>query len=121
MSEKYKFYDSEGTYFVTLTVVFWIDLFTRKELKHIIMEALQYAQKQKGLVIHAWCLMPSHLHVMISTGEKPGAILRDFKKHTNRQIVKTIGEINESRKEWILRAFSKAAPDLKRIKTYKVW
>ena len=42
MSEKFKIDDPEGKYFVTLTVVHWIDLFTRKELKHVVLDSLQY-------------------------------------------------------------------------------
>lgn len=38
MSEKYKFRDPEGLYFVICTIVHWIDLFTRKEFKHIIVD-----------------------------------------------------------------------------------
>ena len=121
MSEKYKFNDSQGIYFVTSTVVHWIDLFTRKECKRIILESLQYCQGQKGLVIHGWCLMESHLRLIISTiGEPLEAILRDFKKHTSRQLVKTLPEINESRKEWLLRAFTKAGANLKWIQHYEV-
>lgn len=106
MSEKYKIHDPEGRYFVTLSVVYWIDLFTRRELKHIILDSLQYCQQNKGLIIHAWVLMSSHLHMIVSSeGEPLEAILRDMKKHTSKQIVKTIEEMNESRKEWLLRAF----------------
>jgi putative transposase len=61
MSEKYKFDDQSGMYFITPTVVGWVDLFTRVELKHIVVESLRYCQANKGLLIHAWCLMPSHL------------------------------------------------------------
>jgi len=122
MSEKYKFNNSQGVYFTTSSVVHWIDLFTRKECKHIVLESLQYCQEQKGLVIYGWCLMESHLHLIVSTiGEPLSAILRDFKKHTSRQLIKTIQEINESRKEWLLRAFIKAGTNLKRIQHYKVW
>ncbi len=53
MSEKYKFDDPEGMYFATMTVVNWIDLFTRLALKQVIIESLQYCQREKGLVIHA--------------------------------------------------------------------
>ncbi|MEP2026639.1 hypothetical protein [Reichenbachiella sp.] len=53
MSEKYKFHDPTGIYFVTSTVVHWIDLFTRNEFKHIIVDSLKYCQKEKGLLIHA--------------------------------------------------------------------
>jgi len=31
MSDKYKLYDPERAYFLTLTVVGWIDVFTRKK------------------------------------------------------------------------------------------
>jgi len=51
MSEKYKFHDPEGIYFVTLTVINWIDLFTRKELKYIIVNSLKRCQEHKGLII----------------------------------------------------------------------
>ena len=33
MSEKYKFHEPEGLYFVTSTVVHWIDLFARKHIE----------------------------------------------------------------------------------------
>ncbi len=122
MSEKYKFHDPSARYFVTLTVVYWIDLFTRKEFKYIILDSLRYCQQQKGLAIHGWVLMGSHLHMIISTQQEPlEAIMRDLKKYTSKQIVKTLFEINESRKEWLLRAFTKAAQDIKRVKNYKVW
>ncbi len=67
MSEKYKFRDPTGMYFVTSTIVGWIDLFTRWQLKHVILDSLRYCQKEKELVIHVWCLMPSHLHMIISS------------------------------------------------------
>ena len=107
MSEKYKFNDKEGVYFVTQTIVHWIDIFTRAELKQIIIKSLKHCQDHKGLVIHAWCLMSSHLHLIMSASSKetPSEILRDFKKYTSKQIVETIKEINESRREWLLRAF----------------
>ncbi len=122
MSEKYKFRNPEGCYFVTCTIVHWIDLFTRKELKHVVIDSLKYCQENKGLVIHAWCLMPSHLHMIISTkGEKLPAIMRDFKKHTSKVFIEELRSINESRKEWLLNAFKKSGDQLKRVKNYKVW
>jgi len=122
MSEKYKFNDPSGTYFVTLTTVFWIDLFTRKELKYVIVDSLDYCQKNKGLVIHAWCLMPSHLHLIVRTNQGSlSDIFRDFKKHTAKEMVQVIERINESRSKWLINAFKKAGKDLKRITNYKVW
>lgn len=122
MSERYKFNDPEGIYFVTLSIVFWIDLFTRKELKHLLINSLKHCQKEKGLVIYSWCLMPSHVHLIISSEDKPLAhILRDFKKYTAKSIVRTIPDIKESRGIWLLNAFQKAGKNLKRVSEYKVW
>ena len=122
MSEKYKFIDPEGIYYVSPTIVYWIDLFTRKEFKYLVINSLKYCQKQKGLVVHAYCIMPSHLHLIISTkGEPLESIMRDLKKYLAKAIIKELDLINESRKKWLLRAFKKAGADLKRISNYKVW
>jgi len=122
MSEKYKFNDSAGIYFCTCTIVNWIDLFIRKELKHIIINSLIYCQKEKGLLIHAWCLMSNHLHLIISSETTNlSDILRDFKKYTAKEIIKEIQNSNESRKEWILELFSKAGENINRIQNYKIW
>jgi REP element-mobilizing transposase RayT len=124
MSEKYKFCNPEGIYFVTCTIVYWIDLFTRKEYKHVVINTLKYYQQKRNLVIHSYCIMPSHLHLIISTknvNESLGSIMRDFKKLSNKKIIEEIHHINESRKEWLLRAFQKAGRKLKRIKTNKMW
>ena len=116
MSEKYKFRDAEALYFTTSTVVFWIDLFTRKEFKHSIVNTLKYYQDKRGLKIHAWCLMPSHLHMIVSSKkEKLSNQFRDFKKYTSKQIIAELGKINESRREWLIRAFQQSGQDLKRI------
>ena len=55
-------------YFVTSTVVDWIDIFTRPKYKHIILESLAYCQEKKGLRIYAWVLMSNHLHMIVSSG-----------------------------------------------------
>ncbi|MEQ8424818.1 MAG: transposase, partial [Cyclobacteriaceae bacterium] len=122
MSEKYKFRDLNGIYFITLTIVGWVDLFTRSELKNVIIDSLKYCQQQKGLVIHAWCIMPSHLHLIVaSKGESLSNITRDFKKFTAKKIISEINKIHESRKSWLLELFGEVGLGLKRVKNYKVW
>src|SRR5688572_3018336 len=122
MSEKYKFDDPDGMYFVTQTVVGWVDLFTRLELKHIVIDSLKYCQRHKGLIIHAWCLMPSHLHMINSTVDKPlSSIMRDFKKFTASALIKEINSPYESRRDWILELFGTVAERLERVRNYKVW
>ena len=54
-------------FFVTDTVVDWVDVFTRPIYKHIILESLEYCQQNKGLVIYAWVLMSNHLHAIVGS------------------------------------------------------
>ena len=99
-----------------------MDVFTRPEMKQMIIGSLRHCQKEKGLLIHGWCLMPSHLHMIISTvGEPLSGIMRDFKKFTSQEAIKLIDTVHESRREWMLELFSDVADGLARIRHYKVW
>lgn len=123
MSDKYKAIDSDKAHFITITVVNWIDLFTRNRLREVVVDSLKYCRQQKGLEIYAWCLMSSHLHMICKSpeGVKLSDIIRDFKTHTSKKLIETIVNQPESRREWLLEAFSKACEHLKRDQNYKVW
>ncbi len=73
-------------YFVTDTVVDWVDIFSRPCYRHIIIESLQHCQKQKGLIIYAWVLMTNHMHMIVGSSgiNKVSDIMRDFKKFTSK-------------------------------------
>jgi REP element-mobilizing transposase RayT len=79
---------------------------------------LKKYQEKRSLIIHAFCIMPSHIHLIISSkdsSESLGGVMRGFKKLSNKKITEEIKNINESRKEWLLRAFQKAGNKLKKI------
>lgn len=122
MAFKYQITNQDGIYFMTTTVIGWIDAFTRKELAEVVIDSLVYCQKHKGLVIYAWCLMPSHLHFIGSVGEgkKLSDVIRDFKKFTSKRIISTIKEINESR-DWMLNKFQFAAKIHPKNEEFKFW
>ncbi|RXP44303.1 transposase [Lutibacter sp. HS1-25] len=123
MSTKYKATMPNTAYFVTITTVSWIDLFTRLNQRNLLIEALNYCQKEKGLEIYAYCIMPSHLHMLCKAKDDIllSNIMRDFKKFTSKKIIQTIIDKPESRREWLLDSFSKACEHLKRKQQYKVW
>ena len=122
MSEKYKFSVSDGLYFVTPTITNWIDLFTKKQYCEIVLDSLKYCQLHKGLIIHAWCIMSSHLHLIVSSDKgNLSAIMRDFKTFTNKAFIEELKQGNDSRKEWVLELFQNEAVEIKRVKYYKVW
>jgi len=64
MSTKYKATTTEEAFFITITTVGWIDVFTRLNQKNNIIRALHYCQENKGLEIYAYCIMHSHLHLL---------------------------------------------------------
>jgi len=115
---------SEGyNYFLTMTVVDWVDIFTRPVYKHIIVDSLKYCQKEKGLIIFSWCLMSNHLHLIAGApeGYNLSDIIRDFKKFTNKEIIQTIQNTNESRRKWMFNRFEFAGKFKSKIKDYKFW
>ena len=94
-------------YFVTLTTVAWIDVFTRREYVDVIFDNLVFCRRNKGLEVFHYVLMPSHLHMIAR--RKQGLlseVLRDFKSYTAKQLLKAIQEHpQENRKEWMLAMF----------------
>ncbi len=117
--------ESNYIYFLTMTVMDWVDIFTREDYRQIIIDSLKYCQEEKELEIYAWCLMSNHLH-LIAAGKENGQftlsdILRDFKKFTSKAIVQMIKDIPESRRKWLLDRFEFAGRYNKKIEFYKFW
>jgi putative transposase len=110
MSRKYKFHDSTTPHFVSFATVNWIDVFVRPLYFELIMESLKYCISNKGLILNAWCIMPSHLHlIMRSESNDLANILRDFKKYTSRELFALISESKqESRRNWMTWMFERA-------------
>lgn len=82
---------SDHPFFVTITVVGWIDVFIRNEYCDEIIRNLEYCRTNKRLKIHAYCIMSSHIHMIVSHDkEQLPAILRDFKSYTAKRIIEMI-------------------------------
>lgn len=111
MNKRYKFYNPNSLYFVSFSTVFWVSVFIREIYCEILIEQLKYCQKNKGLVLYAYCIMSNHVHLIFkSTQGHPSELLRDYKKYTSRLIVQTIRENSkESRRDWMLFMFKYAA------------
>lgn len=121
----YKFDDPDGLYFVTFTVVEWVDVFTRSDYVNIVLDSIRFCQKEKGLEVYAWVVMSNHIHMIISckeNGSELSAIVRDFKKYTSSTILKSI-EANqyESRRNWMLWIFSSAGNKNRNNNNYQFW
>jgi REP element-mobilizing transposase RayT len=111
------------TCFITFTTTAWIDLFTKPELKHIIIDSIRYCQKHKGLNLYAWCLMTNHIHMIASADEGVAIndVIRDMKKFTSHKISKALNNGHDSRKEWILNLMKYVGRCHPKDIEYKVW
>lgn len=119
----YKIRDQQAVHFITFATVQWIDVFTRSDYVNIVIDSLAYCQQEKGLLVHSYCIMPNHLHLIISSpNNNLSGIIRDFKKFTSAKIIKAIEENNkESRRNWMLWIFKKAGENNERNNNYQSW
>jgi len=115
--------NQECPYFVTLTIVSWIDVFTRDHYRQAIIESLKYCQSKKGLLVYAYCIMTNHIHLIIGTTDKPMEfILRDFKSYTSRLIKELIfNNKRESRKKWMIDLFKRSGINNGNNTDWQLW
>jgi putative transposase len=123
MSRKYKFRDQTANYFVSFATVFWVDVFTRRVYKNILVDSLNYCVVNKGLIIYGWVIMSNHVHLIIGTNDMElQNIMRDLKKFSSKTIIDAIKDNQqESRKEWMLSMFEKAGENNSNNKHYQFW
>ncbi len=66
--------------------------------------------------------MSNHIHLIIqSTQNDLSGLIRDFKKFAAKEILQLIKSEPESRKEWMLDLFAKAAKTHNRNKEFQFW
>src|SRR5258707_1367411 len=113
----------DSCYFLTLNTVDKIDVLTRPAYKQVITDALNYFVDTQGLAIYSWCLMSSHLHLILRTKEAaaPAYFERDFKKHTTRTLLKAIEMEMDFRRDWMLSHFEEYRKSLQRKERFHVW
>ena len=123
MSRKYKFHDNDKLYFISFAVAYWIDVFIREEYNQVIIESWKHCQGKKGLQIYGWCIMTSHIHMIIgSAASKLEDIVRDMKSHTSTTLRKVISENQmESRKEWMLWMMERAGKKNSNNSDWQFW
>lgn len=113
----------DSSYFLTLNTVDKIDVFVRPAYKQAIADALNYFIETQGLIVYSWCLMTSHLHLIVRTREAtaPAYFERDFKKYTTPIILKTIEMEMDFRRDWMTRHFEDYGKPLRRIEKFHLW
>ncbi len=113
----------QACYFITFNTVDWVDVFIRPVYKQVVVHTLNHFIDNKGLIVHAWCLMTNHLHLLVQA--KEGFVINDiekeFKTFTTTKILEAIDTEPEARRDWMLKRFENFSNLLGLNKKYHVW
>jgi putative transposase len=122
MTKNFKSTDPGIPYFVTFTVIEWLNVFTKPKYMQILFDSLQYCRKEKGLKLYGFVFMTNHVHMIISADTediKLWQIIRDFKKFNAQKIIQLMQK--EENRRWILDVMRTAGSQNKANKQYQFW
>ena len=123
MSERRKANVYQATYFITIPIVGWVDVFIREEYSEIIIDNLIFCQKNKDLEVFSYVIMSSHLHLVCRRNKGYlSDLLRDFKSYTAKILLDNIlSNPKESRKDWMKIVFEYHGKTQKMNTHYSFW
>ena len=80
-------------------------------------------EAEKDLELYGWCIMTSHVHLIIGTsGNALSNIMRDLKRHTSEELHKAFANNKtESRKKWMLWMMERAAKKTSNEAKFQLW
>ncbi len=81
--------ENNQMYFITCTTLHWYYIFDRHNRFKILSDSLNYCVQHKNLKIFAYVLMLNHIHLIVQSPDVSG-FLRDFKKHTARELMENM-------------------------------
>lgn len=122
MSQTYQIQNQSAPHFLTFQVIDWVDIFSRKTYRDIVVESMKFCRQEKGLEIYAYVIMTNHVHVIWrAKNDNLSDVIRDFKKFTGRSIIAAIQTGPESRQDWMLKRFEFAARSHVRNSLHQFW
>ncbi|MGZ8549147.1 MAG: transposase [Chitinophagaceae bacterium] len=113
----------QAGYFITFNTVDWVDVFIRPVYKQVVVHTLNHFIDNKGLMVHGWCLMTNHLHLLVQAkdGYVIAEIEKEFKSFTTTKIMEAIDTEPEARKDWMMKRFENFGNLLGLMKKYHIW
>lgn len=94
------FHDPTHLYFITASIIEWKHLFVVDEYAKIVLNSLEWMQKEKRILLFAFVIMPSHIHAILKPESNPiGEIVQQFGSFTAHEILKKLSQ--QKRTEWL--------------------
>ncbi len=95
----------------------WYPVFVSGPYFKIVLDSLNYLRGNRSLLVHAYVIMPTHLHAIVTaTNDDLSEVMRDFKRFTARSIEKQAEEDGTRLLTWLFKNSGRDA----RAKS-KVW
>jgi hypothetical protein len=79
-------------------VVEWLPLFTTAACCDVLVQALVHCRASRALQVHAWVILDTHFHAIIS-GVELAATLHALRRHTARAL---LAEVEREGRGWLL-------------------
>jgi len=88
--ETYRITSDGSVYYLTFTIIEWLPLLIHEEPCKIVTDSLNYCIRNKGLLVHAYVVMPTHTHAVLADRDMDANRLQhtvtDFRKFTGRAL-----------------------------------
>lgn len=114
---RYKFYNNSHPYFLTMTTVDWLPVFTLREAAEQLLRSLSFIQKERAAALYAYVIMEHHLHCVVSHKNLP-KIIKEFKSFTARAVIDVLVQYGYS--AWLEKLHALKAPYKSQSK-YQLW
>jgi REP element-mobilizing transposase RayT len=112
------YFDPDHLYFVTTSAERHAHIFKRESIIRILLDSLHFLRTDGRMLLFVFVIMPNHIHLIarFSTEYTPADMMRDFKRHTARQIIRQLQAENKKETLGLLHRFNKDARQ-----DFKVW
>jgi putative transposase len=111
-------FNPDYLYFVTTSAEKHIHIFKRESIIRIMLDSLHFLRTSKRMVLFVFVIMPNHIHLIgrFSKEHPLSDVMRDFKRHTARQIIRQLMAEENTEKLGLLQSLNQD-----NRQEYKVW
>ena len=119
MRTRYKPYSKgpQHIYFVTSATVAWIPIFTHKDHFDILINALAFCGKEKGMKLYAYVAMENHFRLIVSSPHL-SKTMQSLKGFTAGKLIQSI---SAKRMDWLLNQLAYLKAGHKKESKHQVW
>ena len=110
-------HDINHLYFVTASVSGWKHLLVESKYIQIVLDSLMWLQNEKRILLFAFVIMPSHLHMILKPEDRAiSGIVQDFGSYTAHAILQ---ELRKDKRNDLLKFFHEQRRDTRH--EHSIW